>query len=384
MSDIKIAFLTANDARDRRSYSSTHYYMGQALLHNGFDITFIGPLKPWEEFIGRAINKVSEKLFSKKFRYLHTPYLAKRYAQMANQKMKGNEFDFIFAPAASKEIAFLKTTIPIIYTSDTTWNLLNNYYSKFSNILGTSIRQGHSIEKRAIQNASLLPFPTQWVANSAIKDYGGDASKFSIIPWGANMDNIPSREVVLARHKSAECRLFFPGVHWQRKGGEIAFETMLELEKLGIKAHLTVCGCVPPANFTHPRLEVIPYLNKQDETQRKRLEQLYLTSDFLLLPCRAECYGIVFCEAASYGLPVIATNTGGIPEIVMEGITGELLPLEARGKQFAKVIKELYNEDTRYIAMVKASRNRFEEVLNWDAWAKQLQLTINNYQLTQK
>ena len=132
--------------------------MGQALLRNGFDVTFIGPLKPWEEFIGRAINKLSEKILNKKFRYLHTPYLAKRYARLAEQKLKGKQFDFIFAPAASKEIAYLKTNIPIVYTSDVTWNLLNNYYSKFSNILGISIRHGHTIEKRAITQCHFITF----------------------------------------------------------------------------------------------------------------------------------------------------------------------------------------------------------------------------------
>src|SRR5579862_3574664 len=150
---IKIAFLTSNDARERRSYSGIHYYMGEALKRNGFEVTFIGPLKPWEEFIGRVINRITLFLYKKKFRYLHTPYLSKRYARMAEGKMKGKEFDFIYAPAASKEIAYLKTKVPIIYTSDTTWKLLNNYYSKFTDILPLSVRQGHIIEKHAIQNA---------------------------------------------------------------------------------------------------------------------------------------------------------------------------------------------------------------------------------------
>ena len=381
---MKIAFLTSNNARDRRSFSSTHFYMGEALLRHGFEVSFIGPLKPWEEFIGRAINKISQKILKKKFRYLHTPYLAKRYARMAEKKMKGIDFDFIFAPAGSKETAYLKTNVPIIYTSDVTWKLLNNYYSKFSNMLGLSIKQGNVIEKRAIQNASLLPYPTHWVADSVINDYGGNPSRVSIIPWGGNIDNVPSREVVLARKKSKECRLFFIGVHWQRKGGEIAYQTILELEKLGINAHLTICGVVPPPGFEHPRIEVIPYLSKQNEEERKRFEELYLTSDFFLLPTRAEAYGMSLCEAASFGLPAIATHTGGIVEVVKDGVTGFLLPIEAKGANYAKLIKEIYEDDARYMKMVIASRNHFEETLNWDSWAKSFMELLKNYKATQK
>ena len=83
---LKIAFLTCNDSTDKKSYSGTHYYMGQALIRNGFDVTFIGPLKPWEEFFGRIINRLTLNFFKKKFRFQDTPYFSKRYASMALKK----------------------------------------------------------------------------------------------------------------------------------------------------------------------------------------------------------------------------------------------------------------------------------------------------------
>ena len=377
---LKIAFLTSNDSRDKKSYSGTHYYMGQALIRNGFDVTFIGPLTPWEEFIGRWMNKLSRLFLRKKFRYLHTPYLAKRYARMAEKKMKGIDFDFIYAPAASKEIAFLKTTIPIIYTSDCTWGLLNNYYSKFSDILPLSVQQGHDIEKLAVKNASLLPYPGAWVANSAVKDYGGDEKKISIIPWGANMDEIPSAAIAHNRKRSDECRLFFLGVHWQRKGGDIALQTLLELERMGVNAHLTICGCVPPQPVFHPRITVIPYLSKKIPEQKKQLEQLFEHSDFLLLPTRAECWGIVFSEAASYGLPVISTDTGGVNGVVKEGASGFLLPLSATGTDYAELIQKIYGDEKLYSELVKSSRAHYENEINYDTWAQRLKEKLFEYQ----
>src|SRR5207245_1514583 len=129
---------------------------------------------------------------------------------------------------------------------------------------------------------------------------------------------------------------------------------------------LIVCGCTPPEGVAHERLKVIPFLDKNDDKQRKELEQLLMSADFLLLPTRAEAYGLVFCEASAFGLPVIATNTGGVPEIVREGENGFLLPYEARGDAYAEVIARVYHNDERYAELVRASRAAFEERLNWD------------------
>jgi hypothetical protein len=66
---------------------------------------------------------------------------------------------------------------------------------------------------------------------------------------------------------------------WERKGGPIAFETLLGLEELGIQAELTVCGSVPPLSCRHGRMKVIPSLDKNDEWQRKELERLYMDAE---------------------------------------------------------------------------------------------------------
>src|SRR5205085_12222674 len=140
------------------------------------------------------------------------------------------------------------------------------------------------------------------------------------------------------RKKSEQCRLLFLAVGWARKGGDIAFETLLKLEELGIQAELIVCGCTPPKGTAHKRMRVIPFLDKNDERQRKELEQLLMAADFLLVPTRSDAYGLAYCEASAFGLPVITTRTGGVPEVVRDGENGFLLPYEARGAAYAEVI----------------------------------------------
>jgi N-acetyl-alpha-D-glucosaminyl L-malate synthase BshA len=50
-------------------------------------------------------------------------------------------------------------------------------------------------------------------------------------------------------------------------------------------------------------------------------------ADLFLLPSSTESFGLVALEAMASGVPVIASDTGGIPEVVQDGVTGFLAPV---------------------------------------------------------
>jgi glycosyltransferase involved in cell wall biosynthesis len=366
---LKIAFLTARDPKDRRTWSGTYYYMGQALQKHCGEVYYLGPVRTLSEIAVKCFNKATRLLVKKNYAYMQSLFLAKHYAGLFQRKLSGLSPDLIFAPAAAAETAFLSTRIPIVHASDATFALACNYYPDFSNLLKISIREGNAVEEKAMQKASLILLPSQWAAQSAINDYHIDKDKIHIVPFGANLEKIPSKEIILKKKKSDRCRLLFLGVSWQRKGGDIAFETLLKLEELGIHAELIVCGCTPPRGFSHKMMSVIPFLDKNNETQREELARLLLASDFLLLPTRSEAYGIVFCEANAFGLPVITTNTGGVSGVVKDGENGFMLPPSARGAEYAKIIQKIYQNDQHYYELTRSSRAAFDDRLNWDTWA---------------
>jgi glycosyltransferase involved in cell wall biosynthesis len=364
----KIAFLTAHDPLDRRPWSGTIYHIGQALQKQCGDVTFLGPIPVKSKLVGKVAHKTLQKLFKKNYAYNHTFGLAKRYARYAESRLANQPFDVIVAVAGATEIACLRTSIPIILIEDATFALLRDYHQHFSSLLPFSAREVDEIEALAIKRANLCLYPSQWAARSAIDYYHAEPQKVQVIPFGANFEQNPSSEIANQRKKSQHCRLLFIGTNWERKGGPIAYETLLKLEEMGIPAELTVCGSVPPAHITHPRMRVIPFLDKNQPEQRKELEELYKNADFLLFPTRNDCYGIVVCEASAYGLPVLASDTGGVPGVVKEGRNGYLLPYSAGGADYARLAAEIYRDDQRYATLVKTSRETFELLLNWDAW----------------
>jgi glycosyltransferase involved in cell wall biosynthesis len=312
----------------------------------------------------------------KYFVYNYRVTVARKFATFAAQKLLEHPFDVVVAPASLTEVAFLDTDLPIVLVEDATFALLHNYYPQYSNLTKSSVRTMNAISERAIKRANLLIYSTEWAACSAIEDYHADPQKVHVVPMGANFEHIPSREIIQERKKSGRCRLLFVGVDWHRKGGPISYEALLSLEEMGIEAELIICGCTPPNSFLHKSMRIIPYLDKNDVSQRKQLEHLYLTSDFLLLPTRSECFGLVFCEANAFGLPVITTQTGGVPEVVRNGENGFVLPFNAKGTEYAQVIARIYREDEQYYELVKSSRAAYDTRLNWDNWGKTVNTLI--------
>lgn len=367
---IKIGLLIAHTLQNpkRSSWAGTVDQMSNSLQKYCGDVYSIPSAPSMVKFFGKITNKLSRLFLKKIYLYNHTFALARSYAKVTAPQLEKQSFDVIFAPSGGTEIAFLETDIPIVLVEDANFILLHNYYPGYSNLLHRSVYETNALEELALRKASLILHPSQWAVQSTVENYHVEKQKVYAVPFGANFANPPSIEVVRARKKSNLCRLFFLGVDWQRKGGEIAFETLLKLEEMGIQAELIVCGCTPPGSFIHERLKVIPYLDKKDETQRKELEKLFATSDFLLLPTRSECYGMVFCEASAYGLPSITTDTGGVCGAVTNGENGFMLPLDARGKEYAEVIAKIYSDDQLYAELVLSSRAVFENRLNWDAW----------------
>jgi glycosyltransferase involved in cell wall biosynthesis len=365
---LKIAYLSAEDPHSKRSWSGTTYYMAQALQKYCGDVYHLGPIHSIEKRLAYQLGRSIHLLFKKHIVHERLLFVARKHAQVAARRLAGRAFDVIFAPIGAGEIAFLETDLPIVLAEDATFAAMHNYYPSCSTMLRCSEHEGYLIQDRAYKKARVLLYPSQWAADSAIRDCGVNEQKVHVVPFGANLDTIPPRDVVLTKKKTDRCRLLLVGAGWERKGGSIAFETLLKLEELGIQAELTICGSVPPEIYKHERMKVIPSLDKHNEQQRKELENLYMQADFLLVPSRQECYGIVFCEASAFGLPSITSDTGGIAGAVIDRVNGFRLPYVARGDEYAKLLAEIYTDEQCYDKLVRSSRETFENRLNWDTW----------------
>jgi glycosyltransferase involved in cell wall biosynthesis len=378
---MKIAYIALNDPLDKLSWSGTTYYIAKALQKDGNDVEFFGPLRvpPVLNKILRGLAKLNRILFRKEYITKYSLLLSWYCSRQFQKKLKGKSYDCICAPAASAELGFLKTKLPVIYIADTTFELLSNYdYSEFKKLSWFSRIEGNFLEKAALKKSSAIIYSSLWAAESAVNDYHIPIEKVFITPFGANIDKIPDRNVIYKKFENEELTLLFLGVDWKRKGGKIAFDALKFLHySHGIKARLIICGCQPPVQFVHPYMEVIPFLDKNRQQDYEKFVTLLSTSHFLLLPTRGDCSLLAASEANAYGVPAITTDTGGVPEIVKDGINGYCLPYSATADTYAALIAELFINKTRYSELVHTSRMRFEEYLNWNSWSKSFRELYN-------
>lgn len=365
----QIALLTSVDPLDKTKLSGTTYYLYRTLHENLGEVECLGPIYPTKTFL--KIARKFFKLFGRKYHIEHSLILSYQYKKIIEKKLKTKQFDLIIASRASAELALLNTQIPIIYYTDTTFHSLYNYYSWFSNFMQLSVWEGNRVEKLALEKSAALIFASEWAANSAIQHYHINPGKINIIPFGPNLDFIPASQEVSYERTREVCRLLFLGVEWERKGGSIAFETMLALKSMGIPVLLTVCGCIPPVDFKDESMQVIPYLNKNIEEDCVRLAELLQSHHFLLLPTRAECFGVVFAEASAYALPSLTTDTGGISSAVHQGENGFRFSLDAPASEYASQVAELFTHyEAAYLPLTKRTRDFYDKHLNWNVFAK--------------
>jgi N-acetyl-alpha-D-glucosaminyl L-malate synthase BshA len=90
------------------------------------------------------------------------------------------------------------------------------------------------------------------------------------------------------------------------------------------------------------------------------IEEVLTGADVFLLPSETESFGLSALEAMSCAVPVIATNVGGLPEVVVSGETGYLFPVGDVDAMAEAAVRLLQDEPLRR-AMGEAGRRRAVE-----------------------
>ncbi|WP_244561113.1 glycosyltransferase family 4 protein [Bradyrhizobium canariense] len=372
----RIAFATIGDGREVKFWSGTPFHMSKSLAGEGHEVVHIGPLNAPILPLYKTYSRLCRNFRRRSLSPLHAGPVVAQYAADSARKIRAVSPDIVFAPAGSTFAWSVPDGVPLVYASDATFRLVENYHPNYRNLSRAARDMAERLERDTIARADLILYPSEWAAESAIRDYGADRSLVHVIPWGANLEEAPDRCSVLGCRKPGPCRLLFIGANWEEKGADIAVGTLAELRGRGMQAELVICGCTPRKPVTQDGLKIIPYLDKNDREQRNRLDQLYRDADFFLLPTRADCWGIVFCEAAAHGVPSIAPATGGVPCAVRDGETGILLPPNAMKADYATVISKTFANPDRLARLRRSSRDAFEARLNWRAWSRRVSLLI--------
>lgn len=371
-----IGFVSIPNPRTNRiAWSGTFFKTAEAIGKAGYDVLWIKVHpSPILSFLIKVMLFITGR--AKNWYWM----LSKYYGWLCERSINNDDVrkcDYLFFADRPQMISYIYSRIervtnscpPIIYYSDTTFRLMVDYY--WYDIPHWIRHQADFLEKSAMDCSTLIIKSSDWAINSVIKDYGCPESKTSVLELGANINE---KDIVVAEpYSGGELRVLFSGVEWKRKGGDIAVETVKLLNEQGIKAKLYLVGInkkrIPLAYQNLDCVEYVGFLNKNNPEQYKRYLDVIGKCHCLLLPTQAECAGVVFNEAAAFGLPSFTYDTGGIANYVVNNETGYRLDIQSSAQDFANVIaKTIRNNELEKLQ--KGALLLYKERNNWNRWGQ--------------
>ncbi|RKR81074.1 glycosyltransferase involved in cell wall biosynthesis [Mucilaginibacter gracilis] len=375
---MEISYITSYDSKDVHKWSGLGYYIAKGLEAQNNNLDYISIIKPRTPIA--ILKKIFYKSLGKGFLFDRIPSESKIFADEAKKKIKQNT-DIVFSPG-STIFSYLETNKPKVFYTDATFAGMIDFYKSFTNLSRETIENGTMLEKTALNNCDLAIYSSDWAAQSAIDNYGINPQKVKVVPFGANIDsdrNLNDIKTIVSKKNYYTCNLLFVGVEWERKGGPLALDVTKRLNEMGLKTTLHVVGLpklplknIPPYVVNHG------FVSKGNAEGKQRLDNLFTNAHFLIVPSLAEAYGLVFCEAGSFGLPAISTNVGGIPTIVKNNINGQLFDLGTPAVKYSDYIYNTLNNPQVYQELCISSFNRYEQELTWNSAGKKLTALLDD------
>jgi glycosyltransferase involved in cell wall biosynthesis len=164
-----------------------------------------------------------------------------------------------------------------------------------------------------------------------------------------------------------------------RKGYHVSLRAFGEFQRTHPEARYVIVGGGTGLPYHRELLAIIERENIRNVEfpgllSSQELDALYRSASLLIMTCQEggghfEGFVFVFLEAGAYGLPVIGTRTGGIPDAVSDGHTGFLYAADdVRG--MADGMRRLTEDSELARQMGRNGRARAEE-LTWERYAAQ-------------
>ncbi|GLZ51698.1 glycosyltransferase family 4 protein [Actinomycetospora sp. NBRC 106378] len=262
----------------------------------------------------------------------------------------------------------LKEELPVLYWGDATIGQRLDKAPHWSNLSRRTRDRAESFERQAFGRLDAVVMASHWAVVDVQERYGISPEKVKRIPFGANITDpgLSSR-----RWNGATLRILTVGVKWHRKGIDTAVLAVDALKRSGLDVRLDVVGVRPPdSTWERPYVRYWGFLSKEDEDDAAVLSNLYATRDIFLLPTRNDPFCLVVAEAAAFGMPVISTDTGGVPERIDRG--GILVPVESPPSVFAEAIRKVVTDEVEYERFSLGAVQDFHDRTSWPTSSEQL------------
>lgn len=373
-----IAFVSEYNAEIAQQRSGVPYRIVQALRQAGHTVAVL-QVQDNRKFPARLISRLIQAYFKVLlggragwYEARYAPAMVAAYLKTAPAKrvLASTECVFSISPAT---VCAYQGDAPVVLWIDNIY-VTYNLYPNRQDICSRSTVEAMIAERKAFAKATLVCTASTWLKDRLLQQYPDLSARLRVVPRGASLAQWPTEEAVAhaidLRLKAPRLQLLFVNSGlWDvgRKGGPMVVETFLLLYKqLPLELHLI--GDVAHEVQAYLANYPVYFWGKIDRSTSLG-EQQYIarlqSAHLLFVPSIADGFGITYAEAAAWGLPSIAKQVMGVPEAVVEGITGHLLPTQASAEAFASLILKCWVQKDAYAELCKRAANHASRNFNW-------------------
>jgi len=286
---------TIVEGRERFKFNPNSIYSLYKFLHQ-IDCNVLHLHLPYAQTVGRLIAKIApvNHIISTQHNIPQSHHIVTRYLELVTRCL-----DEVTVAVSDGVIQSNKQGIPKLFDKKTNWVTIYN---------GINVTQFNT----KIENAD----PTQLQADEKDENELIFINVSRYIPQKSHSDMIAAMKQVVDIIPQA--RLFLIG------RGALEEQIRNEVRKHDLEENITVTG----------------YVTQED------LYRYYSLADAFVLSSLKEGFGIVLVEAMAAELPVVATDIPGVNEVVDDGTTGELVPINDP-ESLAEAMCSLRNSEVR-------------------------------------
>ena len=236
----------------------------------------------------------------------------------------------------------------------------------------------HGIETWVTAQAALVIACSEYMRWETTTLFGVPADRLAVIPNGTDPDawTVTKAQRDAIRVKYPQPYVLYTGrLQWE-KGVQTLVDAFARMRSTAATLLIAGRGSYDEqirkqvAKRRLGKLVEYPGWLPEDE-----LHALVASADAVVVPSLYEPFGIVALEAASVAAPLVVARTGGLAEIVIDGVTGRTFE-PGDDADLARVLTEVLADPAKAQAMAKAGRQRVIDAFGWPAIAAQ---TVDAY-----
>jgi glycosyltransferase involved in cell wall biosynthesis len=278
-------------------------------------------------------------------------------SRRARRRLAGRELDGVIQVGTTFSLPPL---LPYVTLEDMTLRQAQSIHPVFRRMSARGIDAWERRRADIYERARMCAVASHWAADSLRGDYRLPPERIAVVGFGAN-----HRPSTTERQWSSP-RFLFVGVDWERKGGPSLLRAFSRLRAECPDAVLEVVGGHP--SLEQPGVIAHGVLSQTRAEDRDLMAELFARATCLVMPSTVEPFGIVHVEAASAGLPSIATSVGGPRDVI--GADGGLLVDPGDEEALVEAMRRL-SDPTTARAMGQAARER-AALYSWRKVAERL------------